>query len=72
MAREHSTHKETPPRLLSPAEAVRMIGVKRKSPSNFLFGLRKKGLLKGVRLSNAFYYPESEVRRLLAGEVNAV
>jgi len=49
-----------------------MIGVKRKSPSNFLFGLRKKGLLKGVRLSNAFYYPESEVRRLLAGEVNAV
>jgi len=66
-----SKHVEGQPRLLSPDEAVRMIGHKTKNPKSFLFNLRRKGLLKGVRLSNAFYYPECEVLKLLRGEVGA-
>ena len=66
-----SKHAENQPRLLSPDEAVHMIGHKTKNPKSFLFNLRRKGLLKGVRLSNSFYYPECEVLKLLRGEVGA-
>lgn len=62
-------HLNDLPKLLTGDEVMRAIGVTRKQPAQFLWRLRQKGLLRGIRFAGGYRYPKESVRALLRGEV---
>jgi len=68
MARKQSLPRDLP-RLWTGEQLMQALGIQRKYPAQFLHRLRRKGLVRGIRVGNDFRYSETEVLRLLRGEV---
>ncbi len=57
------------PRLLTPDQVLKLLGVQPAHSSGFLRCLRRRGVLCAVRVGRSYFYPEQSVRDFLTGKV---
>ena len=60
------------PKLLTGEELLRALGITRKDPKSFLYRLRARGVVQGIKIGADYRYPIDSVRNLLTGKVGSV